>query len=141
VPDVLFNAAMRNTYRGRIAFETDTFYAMLVGTGYTPDQDAHEFRSSVTSEIAGVGYDAGGKPCPVTVAATDNANDRFDVTFGPVEWAGATISGIAQVVIYKRRGGAAAADELVLCEDADTVINIVSGTLTMEPITIRVQMP
>lgn len=135
--DVLFNKAVRNIARGRIAMETDTFYVMLVTSAYTPDADAHEFRSSVTNEITGPGYAAGGKAVPLVVGEVDTGTDTFDVTIGPVSWSGVTADDVRQAVVYKRRGGAAAADELLVCIDADTDIDVTSGTLTLQASTIR----
>ena len=37
-----------------------TLYCMLVGSGYTPNDDTHIYRSSVTNEITGSNYISGG---------------------------------------------------------------------------------
>jgi len=106
-----YNSMIEDLARGAIDFDTDSFKAMLVTSAYIPDKDAHTKRSQVTNEVVGTGYTAGG----VAVAATvtkDNANDRLDVSFANPSWANATITARG-MVIYKSRGGAATADELV----------------------------
>lgn len=113
---VIYNAALLNEAKGLIDYDSDTFKVMLVGAGYTPDVDAHAYRSSVTNEVAGTGYTAGGAASAVTVAQ-DNTNNRVSISFAPVTWTTATISAARGAVIYKSRGGAASADELVAYVD------------------------
>ncbi|MEO8484164.1 MAG: hypothetical protein ABI634_18275 [Acidobacteriota bacterium] len=43
-----------------VDFLSDTLKMALAGSGYTPDLDAHEVFSDVTSEVTGTGYTAGG---------------------------------------------------------------------------------
>ena len=113
---VLYNSMLTNLVRGAIDFDTDAFKAMLVGPDYAPDVDTHANRSQVSNEITGTGYTAGGAVTAVTVTQ-DNANNRVALSFNPVTWSNATIAGARGVVIYKSRGGAAAADELVAYGD------------------------
>lgn len=140
MPNLIYAAAIRNAFTGMIDFDSDTFYAMLTTSGYAPDQDTHAYRSSVTNEITGTNYTAGGKAIPVGVSAIDATNNRVNVEFGPVEWPTLTASGVRQMVIYKRRGGASSADELVAVIDFGADGNVVASTYTVETSTIRVQL-
>lgn len=108
---VIYNSALFGALTGSIDFNTDDFYLMLVTSSYTPDKDAHVFRDDVTNEVTGTGYTAGGEETGVTVTK-DTANDRIDITFDTVTWATATITARGGV-IYKKRGGASSADELI----------------------------
>lgn len=112
---IVFNSCIEDVLKGNIDFDTDTFYGMIVTSSYTPDKDAHTKRSDVTNEIVGTGYTAGGDETVVTVTP-DDANDRVDVEFGDISWPGATFTGRG-IVIYKARGGASSADELVAYVD------------------------
>lgn len=112
----LYNSCLFYCAKGLIDFDSDTFYAMLVSSAYTPDVDAHDYRNDVTNEISGTNYTAGGAATTVTVTQ-DNANNRVSIAFSAVTWAAATISDARGAVIYKRRGGAASADELVAYVD------------------------
>jgi hypothetical protein len=138
VSDVLYLSAVRHAMRGNLDFDTDTFYAMLLTDAYTPVK-TDEFRSSVTSaEVTGTGYTAGGKAITVSVGAVDTGTDSCDITLGPVEWTGLTVAAFRSMVVYKRRGGTAAADELVFCRDYGSDASVTSGTLTLEACTIPV---
>lgn len=112
---LVYNSFMFDVVTGAIDMNTDDFYVMLVTSSYTPDKDAHDKRNDVTNEVTGTGYTAGGVESTVTVTL-DTANDRLDMTFDPVSWSDATITARG-CVIYKRRGGASSADELVAYVD------------------------
>jgi len=112
---LIYNSFLDDLAKGNIDLDTDTFYGMFVGAGYTPNKDTHTKRSDVTSEASGTGYTAGGAATAVTVTK-DTANDRVDITFGSISIPTATVTWVA-CVIYKRRGGASSADELVAYVD------------------------
>lgn len=127
---LIYNHCLDNLARGTIDFDTDTFKVMLVTSTYTPNKDTHEFRSSVTNEVSASGsYAAGGGTSTVTVTK-DDTNDRPDVSFGNVSFTSATITARA-AVIYKSRGGASSADELVAYVDFTTDQSSTNGTFTV----------
>lgn len=104
---------------------------MLVTVAYVPDKDTHLKRSSVTAEVVGVGYTAGGQACALTVTK-DTVNDRVDVALSVLTWTTATITARA-LVLYKSRGGAATADELVAYIDFGSDIISTAGNFTFTP--------
>lgn len=128
---ILYTSSLEDLARGAIDFDTDTFYAMLVAPGFTENKNTQLKRSDVTaSEVTGAGYTAGGIPITATVNK-DTGNSRLDVTFASVNWPASTISARG-MVIYKRRGGAATADELVMYDDFGSTISSSSGTFTVQ---------
>ena len=138
MPSLIYNSAVRDTVVGNIDYDTDTFRAMLVTSAYAENKDTHTKRSDVTSEVTGTGYTAGGATIPVSVAAVDTANDRVVLTIGPVSWASSTITA-RKMVVYKSRGGAATADELVFVNDFGTDVISSNGTFTVAANTITLQ--
>ncbi len=78
--------------------------------------------------MQGRGYTAGGAATAVTVTK-DTANDKVTVAFGAVAWPTATVTARA-AVIYKRRGGASSADELVAHVDFGADITSTADTFT-----------
>lgn len=126
---LIYNSFLDDLAKGNIDLDSDSFKMMLVTSAYTPDKDAHLKRSSVTNEVTGTGYTAGG----ATVTASlnkDTANDREDVTFSNPSWSTATITSRAGV-IYKARGGASSADELVAYVDFGSDIASTGGTFAV----------
>lgn len=134
---IIYNSFLDDVFRGNIDCDTDTFYVLLVTSSYTEDKDAHDKRDDVTNEVSGTGYTAGGVAATVTVTK-DTANDRIDVSLGSASWASSTITA-RKAVYYKRRGGAASADELVAVNDFGSDVITSSGTFTLNASTVRIQ--
>lgn len=135
---VNYNSCIHDLALGNINFGSDTFYAMLVTSAYTPDKDAHLKRSNVTNEVTGTGYTAGGAATACTVAK-DLVNDKITLTFAGVTWPAASITARG-AVIYKRRGGASTADELVAYVDFGADIASTNGDFVASfstPLTIQ----
>ena len=130
MPSLVYNSFMRDIATGAVDCDTDTFKMMLVTSTYTAAK-SHSKRSDITNEVAaGSGYTAGGNACALTVAATDNANNKVDISFSVTNWTNATITARAGV-IYKSRGGAASADELVGYVDFLSNITSTNGTFAV----------
>jgi hypothetical protein len=126
---IVYNSALEDLARGAIDFDTDTFFAMLVTSTYVANKDTHLKRSDVTNEVTGTGYTAGGTAVTVTVTK-DLPNDRLDISFSNPSWANSTLTARG-VVVYKRRGGAATADELVCYGDFGANVSSTNGTFTV----------
>jgi hypothetical protein len=134
---LIYNSAVDDMARGAIDFDTDTFKVMLVTSSYTPDKDTHDKRNDVTNEVSGTGYTAGGVTSVCTVTK-DTANDRVTLSFAAVSWASSTITARG-AVIYKSRGGASSADELVAYNDFGSDVASASGTFTVGASVITLQ--
>lgn len=134
---IIYNSFLDDVFRGNIDCDTDTFYVLLVTSAYTEDKDVHDKRDDVTNEVTGIGYTAGGVAATVTVTK-DTANDRIDVSLGSASWASSTITA-RKAVYYKRRGGAASADELVAVNDFGSDVITTAGTFTLNASTVRIQ--
>ena len=137
MPSLIYNACLENQARGNIDFDTDTFWVMLTTSSYTENKDTHDYRNHVSNEVVGAGYSSGGTVTAVTVTR-DNTNDRLDVTFGAVSWASSTITA-RKAVYYKRRGGAASADELIGVNDFGSDVISSGGTFSLAASTFRIQ--
>ena len=134
---LIYNSAVDDMARGAIDFDTDTFKVMLVTSSYTPNKDTDDKRNDVTNEASGTGYTAGGVTSACTVTK-DTANDRVTLSFAAVSWSSSTIT--ARVaVIYKSRGGASSADELVAYNDFGSDVASASGTFSVGTSVITLQ--
>ena len=138
MPSFIFNSAIRDEAVGNIDYDTDTFGVMLLTSAATPNKDTWAKRSDVTNEVVGTGYTAGGATVTVTVGAVDTANDRVDITLGGNTWANATITA-RYAVYYKKRGGAATADELVAVNDFGADVTSTAAAFALAASTFRKQ--
>jgi hypothetical protein len=134
---LIYNSALDDAARALIDFDSDTFKVMLVTSAYTPDKDTHLKRSSVTNEVTGTGYTAGGAAATVTVTK-DTTNDRVDISLGALSLPTSTITARG-AVYYKSRGGASSADELVAYIDFGADIASTGGTFSLSASTLRLQ--
>ena len=134
---LIYNSAVNDLARGSIDFDTDTFKVLLVTSSYTPSQDNHDKRDDVTNEVTGTGYTAGGVTTACTVTQ-DNTNDRVTLSFASASWATSTITARG-AVIYKSRGGAASADNLVCYIDFGADVTSTAATFTLGSSTITLQ--
>jgi hypothetical protein len=134
---LIYNSAVDDMARGAIDFDTDTFKVMLVTSAYSPNKDTDLKRSAVTNEVSGTGYTAGGVTSACTVTK-DTANDRVTLSFAAVNWASSTITARA-AVIYKSRGGASSADELVCYVDFGGDVSSSSATFSLGASVITLQ--
>lgn len=115
---IVYNSYVRDVITGAIDMDTDTFKFLLVGSTYDAiadetKKDSHAKRSDVTNELTGTNYTAGGNAVAATVAAIDTANNDVEISFAVTSWTSATITSAYGGVLYKSRGGASTADELV----------------------------
>ena len=135
---VIYSSFLRDLATGAVDADTDSFKALLTTSSYTESKSGHSKRSSITNEVSGTGYTAGGVACTVTVSAVDTVNHRLTITLGAVNWASSTITA-RKLVVYKSRGGASSADELVACVDFGADVTSTANTLSVAASTITIQ--
>lgn len=129
--DVIYNSFKRDVANGSIDLDTDTIKVMLVNASYTPDQDTHTKRSDVTNEITGTAYVAGGETLAGKTVTADNTNNRAAFDANDVTWTTATFTARG-AVLYKSRGGAASADELLCYLDFGSDKSVSGGDFTIQ---------
>lgn len=135
---LIYNSFIRDCLVGNVDLDTDSFKVMLTTSAYTENKDTHDKRDDVTNEVTGTGYTAGGASTTVSVAAVDTANDDVEITIGAASWTTSTITA-RKAVVYKSRGGASSADELVCVIDFGSDVISSAGTFTLTASTIKFQ--
>lgn len=100
---------------GAVIFGTHSFKLMLVTSSYSPSQGDTKRSSVEAAEVSGTGYTAGGIAVTCTVS---RASGVTSLTWSSPTWA-SPVSGFTarRGWIYRTRGGASSADELVACLD------------------------
>ncbi len=74
-----------------IDIDTDVLKGMLVGSGYTFDQDAHRYKSDITGEITGTGYTAGGVAITGVTVSYDTTTNKTSFAGSNPSWPTSTI--------------------------------------------------
>jgi hypothetical protein len=125
-----YGLGMKGIATGLIDLDTDTFKAMLATSSYAPNQDTDQFRSSVTAnEISGTGYSAGGVALASVSVSYDAATNEVRWTAANPSWTSSSFTA-RYLVIYKSRGGADTADDLVMYVNFGADETVASGTFT-----------
>lgn len=103
----MYGKSLEHAFKGEINWPSDTIKVMLCTSSYVPNQDTHEFKSSVTNEVTGTGYTAGGATLGSKAFLTyDTTNNRTALDAGDVTWASSSITA-RYAVVYKDTGTAA----------------------------------
>jgi hypothetical protein len=88
----MFGQAMLKALAKQIDWANDTIKVMLTTSSYTPDQDAHINKSSVTNEAVGTGYTAGGATLANKSITYDGASNTIKLDADDVTWAESTLT-------------------------------------------------
>lgn len=85
---------------------------MLLDSGYTPDQDAHNYHDDVVGDEvgSGSGYTTGGVIMTTTTVGATARVTKFDAT--DTQWTSSSITAM-YAVIYDYNGGSSATNPLV----------------------------
>ena len=126
-----YGAGLLAAVTGTIDLNTDTFKIMLTTSTYTPVKDTHDFRDDVTNEVSGTGYTAGGATLAGVSVTYDAASDQVQISWTDPTWPTSTITA-RTAVIYKSRGGASTADELLAYCTESGDITSTGGTFTVD---------
>lgn len=132
ITPAFFGQGMLKTVTGSIDWDTDTFKLLLATSTYTPNLDTHDFRDDVTNEVAsGSGYTTGGVTLSGVAVTYDAASNQVRFDCNDPSWTFTAGVTWRYGVVYKSRGGASSADELLALLDWGTS-NTVSTTYTIQ---------
>lgn len=95
-----YGQALLKALNKEIDFDTDTIKVMLCTATYTPNQDTHVYKDvSVTNEVTGTGYTAGGATLTTKTITYDGTTNITKLDADDVTWASSTITA-RYAVIY-----------------------------------------
>ena len=87
-----YGNAKKHAFSKRIDWINDEIKVMLIGSGYVPDQDIHEYLADVSAhEVSGTGYTAGGAPIGTKTITYDAVNNRVVFDGLNVQWYPVTV--------------------------------------------------
>jgi hypothetical protein len=95
----LYGLFLKSLANKEIDLDSDTLKVMLCTSAYTPDQDAHQYKSSVADEVTGTGYTAGGATLGSVTVTYDAASNALVLDAADTEWADSTVTA-RYAVIY-----------------------------------------
>lgn len=119
VTAVVYGLACESLGEALFDFTADEIKVMLTTSSYVPNPDTHKYKSSITNEITGTGYTAGGQALANLAWTYNSTANRMELTADPSVWDPATFT-CRYAVIYKNNGGVAATSPLLSYLDFGT---------------------
>lgn len=113
-----------------IDLDTDVIKVMLTTSAYTPDQDTHRYKSSVTNEVAGTGYTAGGATLTSVTVTYDAATNTLKFDAADTVWANSTITA-RRAVVYDSSPATDATRPLICWIDFDADTSSTAAAFTI----------
>ena len=99
----MYGNALLKALNKEVNYITDTIKVMLCTSAYTPNQDTHIYKSSITNEVTGTGYTTGGATLTNKTMTYDGATNTIKLDANDVVWASSTITA-RYAVIYDDTG-------------------------------------
>lgn len=125
-----FGLALQSAFNKEIDFDSDTLKVMLCTSSYVPDQDTHRYKSSVTNEVTGTGYTAGGATLASVTVTYNAATNTLTLDAADTAWANSTITA-RYAVIYDATPGTDATRPLIAFIDFGADVSTTAGTFTI----------
>ena len=94
-----YSLLLKSAFNKEINITGDTLKVMLCTSGYTPDQDTHQYKSSVTNEVTGTGYTAGGATLGSVTWTYNTSTNVYTLDAADTSWTTSTITA-RYAVIY-----------------------------------------
>lgn len=88
----IYGRLTRSLFAGEINLISHPVKVALCAASYTPDQDAHQYFSHVTSEVTGPGYTAGGQAVSNLTWNYDPASNVIAIDFDDPSWSNSTLT-------------------------------------------------
>lgn len=127
----MYGQAILKAFNKEIDFDSDTIKVALVGSGYTPNQDTHDYWDDVVAnEVTGTGYTAGGATLAGKTATYDATSNVIVLDANDVVWASSTITA-RYAVIYDDSGATNAQKPLLGYVDFGSDQSSTNGNFTV----------
>lgn len=131
VTSKVYGLALQSMLNKEIDFDTDTIKAMLCTATYVPNQDTHRYKSSVTNEVVGTGYTAGGVALTSKTVTYDTASNTVTIDAADPAWANATLTA-RYLVFYDDAPATDATKPLISYVDFGADVSSTAATFTYQ---------
>ena len=123
-----YGRAFVSAFNKEIDLDSDSIKVMLCTSTYTPDQDTHQYKSSVTNEVTGTGYTAGGAALTSVAVTYTGASNVFALDAADTSWPSSTITA-RYAVVYDSTPATDATRPLICYVDFGADVSTTAGTL------------
>lgn len=99
VTSFIYGQAVLSVANKEVDFDTDALKVMLCTSAYVPNRSNHRYKSSITGEVTGAGYTAGGKTLQNVSRTYEATLNQVRIFADPVVWGSSTLTA-RYAVIY-----------------------------------------
>ena len=99
VTALVYGGFLQSLANKEIDLDSDTLKIMLCTSAYTPNQDTHRYKSSVTGEVTGTGYTSGGNTLGSVAVTYTAGTNTLTLDAADTSWSNSTITA-RYAVIY-----------------------------------------
>lgn len=101
----VYGLFLQSLVEGRVNFQADKLWCMLVTSAYVFNQHTHKFKSVVTGELTGSGYTTGGQEVTTTAPIYTSTSKLLNVPAGNLVWPSVTWTGATGAILYMNPNG------------------------------------
>jgi hypothetical protein len=129
-----YGQAFLSVFNKELDIDTDTIKCMLTTSTYSPNQDTHRYKSSVTNEVSGTGYTAGGVTLTSVVQSYTGATNVWAFDADDATWTSASFTA-RYAVVYDSTPATDATRPLLTYVDfgGDQTVNGANFTVQWDP--------
>lgn len=130
VTSKVFGLAQQSLIAKEVNLGADVLKVMMCTSTYVPNQDTHRYKSSVTNEITGTGYTAGGVTLTTPTITYDTATNTVKFTCDNPAWTTSTLT--ARFAVFYDSTPATDATRPLLCYwDFGADVSSTAATFTL----------
>jgi len=126
----LYGRSMLSLTNKEIDLDTDAIKVMLTTSTYAPDQDVHQYKSSVTNEVTGTGYTARGATLASKTTTYTGATNVYAFDAADATWPSSTITA-RTAVVYDDATGVDATAPLIAYFQESADVSTTAGTFSV----------
>jgi hypothetical protein len=127
----LYGLFFKSLCNKEIDLDTDTIKFMMTTSSYTPDQDTHQYKSSVTNEVTGTGWAAGGVTVGSVAVTYDTATNVLKIDAADISESGVTVANARYGVLYDSSPASDATRPLIAYVDFDGNQSATAGSVAI----------
>lgn len=131
VSATMYGQLMKVMANKEVDLDSDDIRVMLCTSTYAPNKDTHVYKSSVTNEVTGTGYTAGGQALANRTVSYNAANDTFVFDADDSVWPSSTITA-RYAVIYDNTGASDAVRALIGYVDFGQDVSSLGASFTIQ---------
>jgi len=126
----MYGLFLKSLANKEVDLDSDSLKVMLCTSSYVPNQDTHQYKSSVTNEVTGTGYTAGGATLGSVTVVYDAPSNTLTLDAADASWPTSTLTA-RYAVVYDSTPASDATRPLIAYVDFGADVSSTAATFTL----------